>query len=141
MTRPIILVQLSSGSVPRYATPGAAGLDIEAAADVTVEPHSRVVVPTGLALEIPAGYEGQIRPRSGLSSRTRLTVHLGTIDSDYRGQVGVIVENCGPAPFAILRGMRIAQLVVAPVARVEILQVNELGCSERGGGGFGSTGQ
>lgn len=137
---PVLRVQSSSGSLPRYATPGASGLDLESAIDVELAPRSRGIVPTGLSLEIPAGYEGQIRPRSGLSARTSLTVHLGTIDSDYRGQVGVICENCGDAPYQITKGQRIAQLVIAPVARVEVVRVEQLGDTERGSGGFGSTG-
>lgn len=133
-------VQSASGSLPRYATPGSSGLDLESALYVELPPHSRAIIPTGLSLEIPAGYEGQIRPRSGLTAKTSLTVHLGTIDSDYRGEVGVIAENCGPAPYSITRGQRIAQLVIAPVARVEVVRVEQLGSTERGGGGFGSTG-
>lgn len=138
---PVLRVQSASGSLPRYATPGSSGLDLESAIDVELAPRTRGIIPTGLSLEIPAGYEGQIRPRSGLTAKTSITVHLGTIDSDYRGQVGVIVENCGAAPYQISKGQRIAQLVIAPVARVEVVLVDSLGGTDRGEGGFGSTGQ
>lgn len=139
---PTLRVSAEPGvNLPRYATDGASGLDLEASENVEIPGRGRAIVPTGLSLEIPAGYEGQIRPRSGLSSRTAFTVHIGTIDSDYRGKVGVIVENCGDGAATIVRGTRIAQLVIAPVARVEVVRVEQLSDTARGEGGFGSTGQ
>ena len=129
--------------LPRYETPGAAGLDLRADEDFALAPGERRLVPTGLALEIPPGFEGQVRPRSGLAARhgVALVNAPGTVDSDYRGEVMVILVNLGQAPFAARRGERIAQLVIAPVARVEPVLVEELSDTHRGGGGFGSTGQ
>ncbi len=135
--------------LPAYATPGAAGLDLcvslaptERAAGVTLAPGARALAPTGLAIEIPEGYEAQLRPRSGLALRDGLTLlnSPGTIDSDYRGEVGVIVINHGAAPVTIAHGMRIAQLVLAPVARVRWSEAASIGATERGAAGFGSTG-
>jgi dUTP pyrophosphatase len=129
--------------LPRYETAGSAGLDLRADEPVALAPGERRLVPTGLAVEIPLGFEGQVRPRSGLA--LRLGVGMvnapGTIDSDYRGEVGVILVNHGREPVAFARGERIAQLVIAPVARAELVLVDELGGSDRGGGGFGSTGK
>ncbi|MEM9491592.1 MAG: dUTP diphosphatase [Myxococcota bacterium] len=131
--------------VPRYMTEGAAGLDLSAAIDqpLPLAPGQRQAVPTGLALAIPTGYEGQVRPRSGAALKTGLTVlnAPGTIDSDYRGEVAVILINLGSEPLTIQPGQRIAQLVIAPVTRAELTVVTELPPSQRGGGGFGSTGQ
>jgi dUTP pyrophosphatase len=132
--------------LPSYQSAGAAGLDLLAAiapnTQLVLEPHARDVVPTGLVLELPAGFEGQVRPRSGLALKQGVTVlnAPGTIDSDYRGEVKVLLVNLGSQPFIIERGMRIAQLVVAPVTRIELKEENSLGNSPRGGGGFGSTG-
>jgi len=129
--------------LPSYATAGAAGLDLRAAVPsrLVVAPGERALVPTGLRVAVPAGYEGQVRPRSGLALRhgVLLPNSPGTIDSDYRGEVQVILWNTGAEPFVIARGDRIAQLVVAPVARVE-LEETELDETPRGAGGFGSTG-
>jgi dUTP pyrophosphatase len=129
--------------LPAYATAGAAGLDLRAAvaARVVVAPGERVLVPTGLRVGVPTGYEAQVRPRSGLALRHGIVLPNapGTIDSDYRGEVQVILWNTGAEPFAIARGDRIAQLVVAPVARVE-LEEGSLDETPRGAGGFGSTG-
>ena len=129
--------------LPSYATAGAAGLDLRAAvtAQVVLAPGERTLVPTGLRLAIPAGYEGQVRPRSGLASRHGVVLpnSPGTIDSDFRGEVQVILWNAGPEPFAVSRGDRIAQLVIAPVVRVE-LEEGALDDTPRGAGGFGSTG-
>jgi dUTP pyrophosphatase len=129
--------------LPRYQTPGAAGLDLRADEDFALAPGERRLVPTGLALEIPPGHEGQVRPRSGLAARhgVGLANAPGTIDSDYRGEVMVILVNHGQVPFAARRGERIAQLVVAPVTRVELRLADALTDTHRGGGGFGSTGQ
>jgi dUTP pyrophosphatase len=129
--------------LPRYETAGAAGLDLRADEEVTLAPGERRQVPTGLAVEIPAGYEGQVRPRSGLAARhgVGMVNGPGTIDADYRGEVMVILVNHGQAPFAARRGDRIAQLVIAPVARVEVRLADDLSETERGEGGFGSTGR
>jgi dUTP pyrophosphatase len=128
--------------LPGYATDGAAGMDVLAAEDVTLAPGGRHAVATGLALAIPPGYEIQVRPRSGLALKHGITVPNtpGTIDSDYRGELKVILINHGAADFAILRGDRIAQLVLAPVVRASWLKVDELDDTARGQGGFGSTG-
>ena len=132
--------------LPAYETAGAAGLDLRAAvsenAPLTLAPGARLAVPTGLVLEIPEGFEGQVRPRSGLALKHGITClnSPGTIDSDYRGEVKVILANLGAEPFIVTRGMRIAQLVIAPVARAQIVETGELSESARGAGGFGSTG-
>ncbi|MCB9845719.1 MAG: dUTP diphosphatase [Phycisphaeraceae bacterium] len=138
--------RLSPGaSLPRYQSDGAAGLDLSAALPeaMTIPRGAVRLVPTGLAVEIPEGYEGQIRPRSGLAIRQGVTVvnAPGTIDSDYRGEVRVGLVNLGPEPYTIEAGERIAQLVIAPVTRVEIEEVGELTATARGAGGFGSTGR
>jgi dUTP pyrophosphatase len=128
---------------PRYETEGAAGLDLRADEAFALAPGERRVVPTGLALEIPPGHEGQVRPRSGLAARHGVAMvnAPGTIDSDYRGEVKVILVNLGREPVSFARGDRIAQLVVAPVARAVLEVVDDLSDSRRGAGGFGSTGQ
>ncbi|HEY3356269.1 MAG TPA: dUTP diphosphatase [Polyangia bacterium] len=130
---------------PRYATAGAAGLDLSAAleADLTLAPGERALVPTGVALAIPPGFEGQVRPRSGLAVQAGVTVlnAPGTIDSDYRGEVKVVLINHGTAPWTIHAGDRIGQLVIAPVHRVAIEVVAELDATDRGAGGFGHTGR
>ncbi|GAB5542427.1 MAG: dUTP diphosphatase [Sandaracinaceae bacterium] len=131
-------------SMPRYATEGAAGLDLAAAIDAPIElaPGARAAVSTGIAIALPAGHEGQVRPRSGLSSRHGVTVvnAPGTIDEDYRGEVKVLLVNLGDAPHTISSGDRIAQLVVAPVTRVTLEEAESLDETARGAGGFGSTG-
>lgn len=130
--------------LPSYATPNSSGLDLRAAIEkpITLKPMERALIPTGLVLEIPEGYEGQVRPRSGLALRKGLTVlnAPGTIDADYRGEVKVILINLGNEEVVIEAGERIAQLVIAPVQRVEVVEVQELTPTERGDGGFGSTG-
>lgn len=128
--------------LPAYATSGAAGMDVVSAEDVTIAPGARHAVATGVALAIPAGYEIQVRPRSGLALKHGITVPNtpGTIDSDYRGELKVILINLGPEPFAIVRGDRVAQLVLAPVVQAAWDEVAELDATERGEGGFGSTG-
>ncbi|WP_336979778.1 dUTP diphosphatase [Altererythrobacter fulvus] len=128
--------------LPKYATPGAAGMDVLSAEDVVLEPGMRHPVATGLAVAIPDGYEIQVRPRSGLALKHGVSVPNtpGTIDSDYRGELKVIMINFGSEPFAIHRGDRIAQLVLAPVTRASWAEVAELDDTERGAGGFGSTG-
>ena len=130
--------------LPSYASPGSAGFDLRAAVDgeVVLRPGERLLVPTGLALEIPPGWEGQVRPRSGLALRHGIGVlnAPGTIDSDYRGEVGVILINLGEAPHTVRRGDRIAQLVFARVEAVTWEETEEPAESSRGAGGFGSTG-
>lgn len=132
-------------ALPRYATDGAAGLDLTAALEqpMVIEPGGRALVPTGLAIELPARCEGQVRPRSGLAFKHGVTVlnAPGTIDEDYRGEVQVILVNLGKEAHVIQPGDRIAQLVVAPVLQVEVVQVTDLAASNRGAGGFGSTGR
>lgn len=130
--------------LPAYATPGSAGLDLRAALDepMLLLPARRALVPTGLQMVLPSGYEAQIRPRSGLAYRHGITMlnTPGTIDADYRGEVKVLAVNLGEKPFEICHGDRIAQMIIAPVTRVIICGANELPDSERGEGGFGSTG-
>ena len=130
--------------LPSYATDGAAGMDLLAAvaAPVTIPPGGRALIPTGLRLALPHGYELQVRPRSGLALKNGITLpnSPGTIDEDYRGELGVIVLNAGTEPFTIERGMRIAQAVLAPVTRAAWREVAELSETVRGQGGFGSTG-
>ncbi len=133
--------------LPAYQTEGSAGLDLLAAvpshAPITILPGRSAAIPTGIALALPAGTEGQIRPRSGLALRHNVTVlnAPGTIDADYRGEILVLLVNHGAEPFVAERGARIAQLVVAPVAKVTLVANQELTHTPRGGGGFGSTGQ
>jgi len=132
--------------LPAYQSAQAAGLDLMAAvpadAPVVLAPGARALVPTGVAIALPAGMEAQVRPRSGLAARHGVTVlnSPGTIDADYRGELQVILVNLGQEPFAVTRGMRIAQLVIAPVARANFQEVGELDLTPRGDGGFGSTG-
>jgi dUTP pyrophosphatase len=129
-------------ALPAYATAGAAGMDVLAAEDVTIAPAAAHAVATGFALAIPPGYEIQVRPRSGLALKHRISVPNtpGTIDSDYRGELKVILINHGVEPFSVRRGDRIAQLVLAPVTLTRWREVDELDATERGAGGFGSTG-
>jgi dUTP pyrophosphatase len=129
-------------ALPHYATEGAAGMDVLSAEDVTIDPGARRAVSTGIALAIPRGYEIQVRPRSGLALKHGITVPNtpGTIDSDYRGELKVILINHGAEPFVIARGDRVAQLVLAPVVQAAWEEVAVLGDTARGAGGFGSTG-
>ncbi|MBX9797370.1 dUTP diphosphatase [Sphingomonas sp.] len=145
MTITIPLLRLPHGAdlpLPAYATPGAAGMDVVAAEDVTIAPGARHAVATGFAMAIPEGYEVQVRPRSGLALKAGVTClnTPGTIDSDYRGEVKVILANLGAEPFVVKRGDRIAQLVPAPVLRAALVEVAALDETARGAGGFGSTG-
>jgi dUTP pyrophosphatase len=144
----VAVVRLPEGEglpLPAYMTSGAAGADVVAAVadDLVLAPGARALVPTGFALEIPCGYEVQVRPRSGLAHKHGVTLlnTPGTIDSDYRGPLGVILVNLGEKPFVVRRGDRIAQLVVAPVVQAVFGEVEALGVSARGNGGFGSTGR
>ncbi|HEY0115823.1 MAG TPA: dUTP diphosphatase [Allosphingosinicella sp.] len=129
--------------LPSYATDHAAGLDVVAAETLTIEPGRRHAVATGFAIAIPEGHEVQVRPRSGLALKHGITClnTPGTIDSDYRGEVKIILANLGDAPFHVVRGERIAQLVPAPVLRASFTEAEELGETVRGAGGFGSTGR
>ena len=144
------LAQLAHGeglALPAYQTAHAAGLDLLAAvpADqpLTLLPGRYAVVPTGLTIALPEGHEAQLRPRSGLAAKHGVTVlnAPGTVDADYRGEIGVLLINHGAEPFTIKRGERIAQMVIAPVARAELVAVTELSSTARGSGGFGSTGR
>lgn len=131
--------------LPGYATPGAAGMDLLAAIEtpITIEPGQRKLIPTGFCIALPQGYELQIRPRSGLALKHGITLpnSPGTIDEDYRGEIGVIVLNTGHETFEVTRGMRIAQAVLAPVVRAAWQEVEDLDETDRGAGGFGSTGR
>jgi dUTP pyrophosphatase len=147
MSLPIRVRRLPHGAnlpLPTYATAGAAGMDLLAAVDapVVVPPLGRALIPTGLAVALPPGHELQIRPRSGLALRHGVVLpnSPGTIDEDYRGELQIIVLNMGDAPFAVERGMRIAQAVLAPVTRAAWAEVDDLDTTARSAGGFGSTG-
>lgn len=149
MTIGIDIMRLSHGEglpLPAYQSEHAAGLDLCAALPdrqpLTLAPGARALVPTGIAIALPEGYEGQVRPRSGLAARHGVTVlnAPGTIDADYRGEVQVLLINAGRQPVTIARGMRIAQLVIAPVTRARLNEVRALDQTSRGQGGFGSTG-
>ncbi len=133
-----------SAVLPRYMTEGAAGMDLASAADgpITMASGDRVGVPTGWSMELPAGYEAQVRPRSGLSLRHGITVvnAPGTIDSDYRGEIVVLLVNLGQQPYTIAPGDRVAQMVIAPVSRATVDETVELSATNRGAGGFGHTG-
>lgn len=129
--------------LPEYATPASAGVDLRASDGCVIPPGGRALVPTGLRIALPEGYEAQVRPRSGLALRHGVTLpnSPGTIDADYRGEIGVILMNLGQEPFIVEPGDRIAQMVVAPVARVAWSEAEALDATERGEGGFGSTGR
>ncbi|MBK8171876.1 MAG: dUTP diphosphatase [Sandaracinaceae bacterium] len=144
----VFILRPGLASIPAYATDGAAGLDLAAALDapLTLQPGERRAVPTGLSIALPRGHEGQVRPRSGLSSKHGVTCvnSPGTLDEDYRGEVAVLLINLGQVAHTIQPGDRIAQLVVAPVTRVAVSEVataDALGTTSRGDGGFGSTGR
>jgi len=134
-------------ALPAYETADAAGMDLRAAvedgAPVTLAPGARAMIPTGLTIALPAGYEAQVRPRSGLAAKHGITClnSPGTVDADYRGEVKVILINLGSEPFVIKRGERIAQMIIAPVTRAEMKVVDKLDDTKRGAGGFGSTGR
>ena len=149
ITPTLNLIRLPHGEgleLPAYETKGAAGMDLRAAIDdgatLTIAPWNRVLVPTGFVFEVPEGFEAQIRPRSGLAFKHGITClnSPGTIDSDYRGEVKVLLANLSEEPFEITRGMRIAQMVIAPVMQVRIAEIAEISETTRGAGGFGSTG-
>ena len=129
---------------PKYETPGSSGMDIAAYTeqDITINPGDKSIIPTGFSLSIPQGYEVQIRPRSGLGAKKSITVlnTPGTIDSDYRGEIKVILINLSKDKFIVKKGERIAQMIVCPVVQVQLEEVQELSATNRGAGGFGSTG-
>ncbi len=132
--------------LPKYATPGSSGMDLTAGIDemVSLAPGKRIAIPTGIILEIPPGFEGQVRARSGLAAKAGITLtnSVGTIDSDYRGEVGILLINLGYKPYTFVPGERIAQLVIMPVPQVEIVEVTDVEATEeRGTGGFGSIGR
>ena len=141
----IKIINTSKHPLPKYETKGSAGLDLRANTEneIIIEPWKRVLVRTGLYLGLPENYEAQIRPRSGLAHKNGITVlnSPGTIDADYRGEIGVILINLSDEPFLINDGDRIAQMVIAPCAKCEWLDVKELSSTDRGVGGFGSTGK
>ncbi|MCZ6481995.1 MAG: dUTP diphosphatase [Alphaproteobacteria bacterium] len=144
---PVSIRQLPNGEglpLPAYATAQSSGLDLAAALDedIVIGPGEHAVVPTGVAIALPDGFEAQVRPRSGLAAKHAVTVlnSPGTIDTDYRGEIRVVLANHGTASFTVSRGMRIAQLVIAPVSRIIWNEVDALTDSPRGDGGFGSTG-
>jgi dUTP pyrophosphatase len=149
-TRPTLnIIRLANGQgldLPTYESKGAAGMDLRAAVDADaptiLQPGKRALVPTGFVFEIPEGFEGQVRPRSGLAFKHGLTClnTPGTIDSDYRGEVKVLLVNLGEEPFEITRGMRIAQMVIAPAIQAHICEISEASATAIGAGGFGSTG-
>jgi dUTP pyrophosphatase len=130
--------------LPQYATAGSAGMDLSAAVDgdVALAPGQRAMVPTGLSIELPEGFEAQVRPRSGLAAKNGITVlnAPGTVDSDYRGEINVVLINLGDAPFVVTRGMRIAQMIVARHERAVLVESETLSETARGAGGHGSTG-
>jgi dUTP pyrophosphatase len=149
-TVPVKIQRLAHGfdlPLPAYQSAGAAGLDLFAAvpenAPVKLAPGRRAAIPTGIAIALPSGTEAQVRPRSGLAARDGISVlnSPGTVDSDYRGEIQVILVNCGEKPFSVKRGLRIAQLVVAPVLDVRLIEQKSLSSTRRGTKGFGSTGQ
>jgi len=144
MTKILIKKLSDKSTIPKYETEGASGLDLSACTenDITLKPMAKVIVPTGLAVSIPKGYEAQIRPRSGLAAKYDLTVlnSPGTIDSDYRGEIKVLLFNFGNKNFNIYNGLRIAQMVISPIVKAEIEEVDDLKQTSRGSGGFGSTG-
>jgi dUTP pyrophosphatase len=129
--------------LPAYATPASAGVDLYAAEERVLQPGERALIPTGIRIALPVGYEAQVRPRSGLALKHGIILpnSPGTIDADYRGEIQVILQNLGDAPFSVQPGDRIAQMIVAPVSRVAWAEVDALDETERGSGGFGSTGK
>ena len=144
MTKILIRRLSKEVSLPKYETSGSSGMDLAANIDdkITIDSGKTVIIPTGLSLSIPKGFEVQIRPRSGLAAKQKITVlnTPGTIDADYRGEIKVILINLGKDSFIVERGLRIAQMVVCPVVQAQLKEVDDLSETERGKGGFGSTG-
>ena len=141
MKLPVLKID-PSAQMPSYAHPGDAGMDVHSVETLVLQPGGRACVHTGLAFQLPPDFEAQVRPRSGLALKHGVTVlnAPGTIDAGYRGEVCVILANFGEEPFTVEKGMRIAQVVVAPVTRAEVVEAEALDATERGAGGFGSTG-
>ena len=144
MTKILIKRLSKEVSLPKYETSGSSGMDLAANIDanINIDPGKTAIIPTGLALSIPKGFEVQIRPRSGLAAKQKISVlnTPGTIDADYRGEIKVILVNLGQETFKVEKGLRIAQMVVCPVVQAQLKEVNDLSETERGKGGFGSTG-
>ena len=144
MTKILIKRLSKEVSLPRYETSGSSGMDLAANIDanINIDPGKSAIIPTGLALSIPKGFEVQIRPRSGLAAKQKISVlnKPGTIDADYRGEIKVILINLGKETFKVEKGLRIAQMVVCPVVQAQLKEVDDLSETERGKGGFGSTG-
>ena len=144
MTKILIKRLSKEVSLPKYETSGSSGMDLAANidADINIDPGKTAIIPTGLALSIPKGFEVQIRPRSGLAAKQKISVlnTPGTIDADYRGEIKVILINLGQETFKVEKGLRIAQMVVCPVVQAQLKEVDDLSETERGKGGFGSTG-
>ena len=141
----ILIKRLSKEiSLPKYETSGSSGMDLAANIDanINIDPGKTAIIPTGLALSIPKGFEVQIRPRSGLAAKQKISVlnTPGTIDADYRGEIKIILINLGQETFKVEKGLRIAQMVVCPVVQAQLKEVDDLSATERGRGGFGSTG-
>lgn len=140
----VLIVNKSGNPMPAYATPGSAGMDLRAAndEDIVIRPLGRAIIPTGIFIQLPVGYEAQIRPRSGLAAKSGITVlnSPGTIDSDYRGEICAILVNLSDEPFTVRRGERICQMVIARHETAELVEVESLDVTERGDGGFGHTG-
>ena len=144
MTKILIKRLSKEVSLPKYETNGSSGMDLAADVDanINIDPGKSAIIPTGLALSIPKGFEVQIRPRSGLAAKQKISVlnTPGTIDADYRGEIKVILINLGHEPFRVEKGLRIAQMVVCPIVQAQLKEVDDLSETERGKGGFGSTG-
>ena len=144
MTKILIKRLSKEVPLPKYETSGSSGMDLAANinANIEINPGKTAIIPTGLALSIPKGFEVQIRPRSGLAANQKISVlnTPGTIDADYRGEIKVILINLGPKPFKVEKGLRIAQMVVCPIVQAQLKEVDDLNQTERGKGGFGSTG-
>ena len=144
MTKILIKRLSKKVSLPKYETSGSSGMDLAANIDtnINIDPGKSAIIPTGLALSIPKGFEVQIRPRSGLAAKQKISVlnTPGTIDADYRGEIKVILINLGPEPFKVEKGLRIAQMIVCPIVQAQLKEVDDLSETERGKGGFGSTG-
>ena len=144
MTKILIKRLSKEVSLPKYETSGSSGMDLAANIDayINIDPGKTAIIPTGLALSIPKGFEVQIRPRSGLAAKQKISVlnTPGTIDADYRGEIKVILINLGHEPFEVEKGLRIAQMVVCPIVQAQLKEVDDLSETERGKGGFGSTG-
>ena len=145
MTKILIKKVNVKAIIPKYESPGASGLDLSACLDgkITIKPGDKKLIPIGISLSIPKGYEIQIRPRSGLAMKDSISVlnTPGTIDSDYRGEIKVILFNFGKKDFEVINGLRVAQMVLCPIAKAELHEVNNLDITNRGDGGFGSTGK